>query len=133
MSDEQVEDARRRWAAALRDSNEEYRALLLENNAPASLIAELDFFGTPIDEIVTRAVLPRHPETSAEGAFCHDLQGALNELRAQFVGRAATHAAPGLGQEAMAFLHVDEANHHEGLMAEIERLERAMETAGCPV
>lgn len=133
MSDDQLEEARRRWAASLRESTAQYRALLLEHNAPAGLIEELEYFERPLEASASRAVLPLHTERSAEVSPCRDLLQALNELRSRFVDRAAVHAAPGLGQEAMAFLHVDQANHHEALMAEIERLERAMQAAGCPI
>lgn len=133
MSDEKIEEARRRWAASMRESNEQYRTLLLESNAPADLIAELDRFETPLDVKPPNPVLPLHPPTSPDPTLCRDLLQALNELRARFVERAATHAAPGYGQEELSFLHVDEAIHHAGLMDEIVRLERSMETAGCRI
>ena len=132
MTDQSIEEARSRWAASLRESTARYRALLLESNAPAGLIEELDFFDRPIDLMVTQPVLSPHT-SSAEAPACQELLAALNVLRARYVDRGAAHAAAGLGQETLGSLEVDEVVHHQGLMAEIERLERAMTEAGCRV
>ncbi len=134
MSDEDLDAARARWAASLRDATARYRLLLIENEAPAGLIEELDVLDPWLGAIAPPPpLLSPHPPGPEDASVCRELLLALNELRARYVELGATHAAPGVGQESMAFLHVDEANHYAGLMAEIERLERAMAEAGCRV
>ena len=58
---------------------------------------------------------------------------ALNERRATFVDRSVDRATPGAGQEAIAFLDLDEAIRLEHLRIYIARLERAIEAVGCPL
>ncbi len=131
MTDGTTISGRGGTTASIDEMSRRYRTLLVENDAPMSLIEELDYFLEAID-VGASPNLPPHPE-AADAAVCHNLRAGLNQLRSQFVDRAAGHAAPGMGQEAMAFLHVDEADHHEALRAELERMERAVQAAGCPI
>lgn len=135
MSEEELADERRRDEARVRRTGERVRR---EDGASHGYVEGVGFFDPPIYpdqplEVAEEPATDERSRASAQAPTCDELVEALNHLRSELVDRAVSHAAPGIGQEAMAFLHVDEGIRYEGLRGEIERLERAIEAAGCPV
>ncbi len=119
MLNEITKAERVQWARVVLESTARKRAARLMLRERNSLIDKLVGVYSSSGSSDSDADPMAEPRGADDSRLCRSLVAALNRRRGGFVDSSVARASAWMGQEAMAFLDIDEAINHERLRTDI--------------